>query len=118
METKNYFITLLLSLFCIPMNAQLKVLSNGKVGIGTTNPQYGLLEIGKSAVIIAGAYANLRMLECRCLVNRIAECSVVLLISLHSFLSVYTSCIYSITHGHFSFRNFCFYSGFLQPPIT
>ena len=29
------------------MNAQLKVLSNGKVGIGTDNPQYGLLEIGK-----------------------------------------------------------------------
>ena len=50
METKNYFITLLLSLFCIPMNAQLKVLSNGKVGIGTTNPQYGCLEIGKSGV--------------------------------------------------------------------
>ena len=50
METKNYFITLLLSLFCIPMNAQLKVLSNGKVGIGTTNPQYGFLEIGKSGV--------------------------------------------------------------------
>jgi len=50
METKNYFITLLLSLFCIPMNAQLKVLSNGKVGIGTDNPQYGLLEIGKSGV--------------------------------------------------------------------
>ena len=45
METKNYFITLLLSLFCIPMNAQLKVLSNGKVGIGTTNPQYGFLEL-------------------------------------------------------------------------
>ena len=32
------------------MNAQLKVLSNGKVGIGTDNPQYGLLEIGKSGV--------------------------------------------------------------------
>ena len=32
------------------MNAQLKVLSNGKVGIGTTNPQYGFLEIGKSGV--------------------------------------------------------------------
>ena len=27
------------------MNAQLKVLSNGKVGIGTTNPQYGFLEM-------------------------------------------------------------------------
>lgn len=32
------------------MNAQLKVLSNGKVGIGTDNPQYGLLEVGKSGV--------------------------------------------------------------------
>lgn len=30
--------------------AQLKVLSNGKVGIGTDNPQYGSIEIGKSGV--------------------------------------------------------------------
>ena len=50
METKKLFVTLLLSLFCISISAQLKVLSNGKVGIGTDNPQYGLLEIGKSGV--------------------------------------------------------------------
>lgn len=40
MKTKNYFITLLLSLFCIPMSAQLKVFSNGKVRISTDDPQY------------------------------------------------------------------------------
>lgn len=36
--------------FCLQVNAQLKVLSNGKVGVGTTNPQYGSLQIGKSGV--------------------------------------------------------------------
>ena len=40
------------------MNAQLKVLSNGKVGIGTTNPQYGFLEIGKSGVNNGLGYLN------------------------------------------------------------
>ena len=32
------------------MSAQVKVLSNGKVGIGTNNPEYGLLDIGKTGV--------------------------------------------------------------------
>ena len=30
------------------MSAQVKVLSNGKVGIGTTTPKYSLLDIGKT----------------------------------------------------------------------
>lgn len=34
--------------FCIQMSAQVKVLSNGKVGIGTTTPKYSLLDIGKT----------------------------------------------------------------------
>lgn len=50
MESKKLFITLCLSFFCIQISAQVKVLSNGKVGIGTNNPQYGLLEIGRSGV--------------------------------------------------------------------
>ena len=50
MESKKLFITLCLSLFCIQMSAQVKVLSNGKVGIGTNNPKYGLLDIGKTGV--------------------------------------------------------------------
>lgn len=50
MESQKLFITLCLSLFCIQISAQVKVLSNGKVGIGTNNPQYGLLEIGKKGV--------------------------------------------------------------------
>jgi len=48
MESKKLFITLCLSLFCIQMSAQVKVLSNGKVGIGTTTPKYSLLDIGKT----------------------------------------------------------------------
>ena len=51
METKKtLFITIVFFFFCSISYAQLKVLSNGKVGIGTTNPQYGFLEIGKSGV--------------------------------------------------------------------
>ena len=48
MESKKLFITLCLSLFCIQMSAQVKVLSNGKVGLGTTTPKYSLLDIGKT----------------------------------------------------------------------
>ncbi len=51
METKKtLFITIVFLFFCSISYAQLKVLSNGKVGIGTANPQYGFLEIGKSGV--------------------------------------------------------------------
>ena len=51
METKKtLFITIVFFFFCSISYAQLKVLSNGKVGIGTANPQYGFLEIGKSGV--------------------------------------------------------------------
>ena len=48
METKKLFIALGLAFICIQIGAQVKVLSNGKVGISTDNPQYGTLEIGKS----------------------------------------------------------------------
>ncbi|MBC8592767.1 tail fiber domain-containing protein [Oscillospiraceae bacterium N12] len=37
-------------LFCLQINAQLKVVSTGKVGVKTYNPQYGSLQIGKSGV--------------------------------------------------------------------
>lgn len=50
MKTGKLFVTLSLTIFCIQMNAQVKVIPNGKVGIGTNNPQYGLLEIGKSGM--------------------------------------------------------------------
>lgn len=47
---KILLISLILSSFYLVCHAQLKVLSNGKVGIGTNNPQYGSIEIGKSGV--------------------------------------------------------------------
>lgn len=43
MKTKKLLITLCITFLGIQMNAQVKVLSNGKVRIGTNNPQYGLL---------------------------------------------------------------------------
>ena len=49
MKTNNaIFISIILFFFCSMSHAQLKVLSNGKVGIGTTTPKYGLLDIGKT----------------------------------------------------------------------
>ena len=51
MKTKQvFFISIVLSFFCLLSHAQLKVLSNGKTGIGTNNPKYGLLDIGKTGV--------------------------------------------------------------------
>ncbi|WP_455587060.1 tail fiber domain-containing protein [Bacteroides sp.] len=51
METrKALFVLIILSFFYLMSYAQIKVLSNGKVGIGTPNPQYGSIEIGKSGV--------------------------------------------------------------------
>lgn len=50
MKTKNLLIAFMLLFFSVLINAQVKVLSNGKVGIGTNNPKYGFLEIGKSGV--------------------------------------------------------------------
>ena len=51
MKTKKLlFISIILFSFCLTSHAQLKVLSNGKVGIGTTTPTYGSLEIGKSGI--------------------------------------------------------------------
>lgn len=48
MKTNNaIFILIILFFCCSASHAQLKVLSNGKVGIGTTTPKYGLLDIGK-----------------------------------------------------------------------
>ena len=49
MKTNNaIFILIILFFCCSASHAQLKVLSNGKVGIGTTTPKYGLLDIGKT----------------------------------------------------------------------
>ena len=49
MKTNNaIFISIILFFFCSASHAQLKVLSNGKVGIGTTTPKYSLLDIGKT----------------------------------------------------------------------
>lgn len=50
MQTKKLLVTSFLFLLCIQISAQVKVLPNGKVGIGTNDPQYGALEIGKSGV--------------------------------------------------------------------
>ena len=50
MKTKTLFVAIILSSFCLMSHAQLKVLSNGKVGIGTNTPTYGSLEIGKSGI--------------------------------------------------------------------
>ena len=50
MKTKTLFVSIILSSFCLTSHAQLKVLSNGKVGIGTNTPTYGSLEIGKSGI--------------------------------------------------------------------
>ena len=38
MKTKTLFVAIILSSFCLMSHAQLKVLSNGKVGIGTNTP--------------------------------------------------------------------------------
>ena len=44
MKTNNaIFISIILFFCCSASHAQLKVLSNGKVGIGTTTPKYSLL---------------------------------------------------------------------------
>ncbi len=49
MKTNNaIFISIILFFCCSASHAQLKVLSNGKVGIGTTAPKYSLLDIGKT----------------------------------------------------------------------
>ena len=49
MKTNNaIFISIILFFCCSASHAQLKVLSNGKVGIGTTTPKYSLLDIGKA----------------------------------------------------------------------
>ena len=49
MKTNNaIFISIILFFCCSASHAQLKVLSNGKVGIGTTTPKYSLLDIGKT----------------------------------------------------------------------
>ncbi|MFR2070531.1 MAG: tail fiber domain-containing protein [Bacteroides nordii] len=49
MKTNNaIFISIILFFCCSVSHAQLKVLSNGKVGIGTTTPKYSLLDIGKT----------------------------------------------------------------------
>lgn len=45
---KLLFVLVVFSFFSLMGYTQIKVLSNGKVGIGSTNPQYGSLEIGKS----------------------------------------------------------------------
>ena len=51
MKTNNaIFISIILFFCCSASHAQLKVLSNGKVGIGTNTPTYGSLEIGKSGI--------------------------------------------------------------------
>lgn len=50
MKTKLLFVVFSFLFSFLQVNAQLKVNSNGKVGIGTVNPQYGLLQIGKSGV--------------------------------------------------------------------
>lgn len=50
MKTKKLLFVLGLLFVCLQISAQLKVLPNGKVGIGTMNPKYGALEIGKSGV--------------------------------------------------------------------
>ena len=49
MKTNNAIFILIILFFCCSVShAQLKVLSNGKVGIGTTTPKYSLLDIGKT----------------------------------------------------------------------
>lgn len=48
MQTKKLLVTSFFFLLCMQISAQVTVLPNGKVGIGTNNPRYGLLEIGKS----------------------------------------------------------------------
>lgn len=45
---KVFFALIIFSFFSLMGYTQIKVLSNGKVGIGTDNPRYGLLELGKS----------------------------------------------------------------------
>lgn len=50
MKTKLLLVVFSFLFSFLQVNAQLKVNSNGKVGIGTVNPQYGLLQIGKSGV--------------------------------------------------------------------
>lgn len=47
---KLLFVLVVFSFFSLMGYTQIKVLSNGKVGIGSTYPQYGSLEIGKSGV--------------------------------------------------------------------
>lgn len=47
---KLLFVLVVFSFFSLMGYTQIKVLSNGKVGIGSTNPQYGTLEIGKSGI--------------------------------------------------------------------
>ena len=57
MKTNNaIFISIILFFCCSASHAQLKVLSNGKVGIGTTTPKYSLLDIGKTGT--AGGLTN------------------------------------------------------------
>lgn len=50
MKIQKLLVTPFFFLICMQICAQVKVLPNGKVGIGAINPQYGTLEIGKSGV--------------------------------------------------------------------
>ncbi len=51
MKTNNaIFISIILFFCCSASHAQLKVLSNGKVGIGTTTPKYSLLDMERQVL--------------------------------------------------------------------